>query len=101
MIWWLWRLNINEYLIHLAAVLITLALIILVYIDAILDIIRGKEGNPLWIPIIERFGMNIVLFLAIFVILLFYFAVKIISPIVTKIDKTPYAKEILLTTRKG
>jgi len=72
-------------------------LIVLVYIDAILDIIRGKEGNPLWIPFVEKFGMNIVLILAIFVILLFYFAVKIISPIVTKIDKTPYAEEILLT----
>ncbi|MEK6935219.1 MAG: hypothetical protein AABW67_00365 [Nanoarchaeota archaeon] len=73
-------------------------IIILVYIDAILDIIRGKEGNPLWIPVVEKFGIYIVLILAIFVIVLFYFAVKILTKIITKIDKTPYAEEILLTT---
>lgn len=75
-----------------------LFLIILVYIDAILDIIRGKEGNPLWIPFTERFGINIVLFLAPFVILLFYFVLKVLAKIVFRIDKTPFAEEILLTT---
>jgi len=74
-----------------------ICLIFLVYIDAVLDVIRGKEGNPLWIPFVEKFGIYVVLILALFVLLLFYFAVKIISKIVFKIDKTPYAEEILLT----
>lgn len=74
-----------------------LFLIILVYIDAFLDIIRGKEGNPLWMPFVERFGIYVVLFLAPFVILLFYFALKILAKIIIKIDKTPFAEEILLT----
>lgn len=72
---------------------------ILVYIDAILDLIIGKgQGNPLWVPVIARFGSYSVLFLAPLVIILIYFCVKIIAPIVAKIDKTPFAEEILLTT---
>jgi hypothetical protein len=72
---------------------------ILVYIDAILDLIMGKgQANPLWIPVIARFGSYSVLFLAPIVIILIYFCIKIISPIVAKIDKTPFAEEILITT---
>ncbi len=71
--------------------------VVLVYIDAILDIIRGKEGNPLWAPFVEKFGIYIVLLLAPFVILLFYFALKIVAKIVAKVDKTPHAEEILVT----
>jgi len=70
---------------------------ILVYIDAILDIIRGREGNPLWIPFVERFGIYVVLFLAPFVILLFYFVLKILAKAVAKVDKTPNSEEILAT----
>jgi len=70
---------------------------ILVYIDAILDIIRGREGNPLWIPFVEKFGIYVVLFLAPFVVLLFYFALKVFARLVAKVDKTPFAEEILLT----
>ncbi len=72
--------------------------VILVYIDAVLGIIRGREGNPLWIPFVERFGIYIVLLLAPFVVLLFYFALKILARIVTATDKTPFAEEILLTS---
>ena len=72
-------------------------LIILVYIDALLDIIRGKEGNPLWIPFVDNFGIYIVLILAPFVILLFYLFIKCLAKIVVKVDKTPFAEEILLT----
>ena len=73
-------------------------IIALVYIDAFLDIIRGKEGNPLWIPFVEKFGIYIVLILALAVLILFYFFVKISARIVVKIDKTKNAEEILLTS---
>lgn len=35
---------------------ITLA--ILVFIDAFLDVIRGVEGNPLWIPFVATISAN-------------------------------------------
>ena len=73
-------------------------IIILVYIDAILDIVRGKEGNPLWTPFVQNFGIYIVLFLAIPVLILFYILIKILTKIILKIDKTPHIEEILLTT---
>ena len=73
-------------------------IIILVYIDAILDIIIGKGmGNPLWVVFVERFGTYSVLILAIPVLALFYFFIKILAKIVVKVDKLPYAEEILLT----
>ena len=71
---------------------------ILVYIDALLDVIRGREGNPLWIPFVERFGIYVVLFLAPFIVLLFYFAIKILAKIAAATDKTPFTEEILLTS---
>ena len=73
-------------------------IIILVYIDAILDIVRGKEGNPLWTPFVQNFGIYIVLLLAIPVLILFYILIKILTKIILKIDKTPPIEEILLTT---
>jgi hypothetical protein len=74
-------------------------IVILVYIDAVLDLIMGRgQANPLWIPVVERFGSYVVLVLAPLVVLLFYIAVKIFARLVVKIDKTPFAEEILITT---
>ena len=74
-------------------------IILLVYIDAVLDIIAGKGmGNPMWIPFVEKFGSYIVLILAIPVLALFYFFIRILTKIVVRIDKLPYAEEILTTT---
>ena len=44
-----------------------IVLAILVLIDAFLDVIRGVEGNPLWIPIVNMIGIKNVPFLAPFV----------------------------------
>lgn len=73
-------------------------IIILVYIDAVLDIIMGKgPGNPLWTGFAERFGAYVVLILAIPLLFVFYALVKILAKIVVKIDKTPDSEEILAT----
>lgn len=73
-------------------------IIILVYLDAILDIVVGKGmGNPLWVPFIEKFGSYIVLILPIPLFAVFFFFIKILSFIVVKVDKLPYAEEVLLT----
>ena len=75
-----------------------IVLAILVLIDAFLDVIRGVEGNPLWIPIVKVIGINNVPFLVPFVLLLFYLAVKALGWIVEKADKTPKAEELILTS---
>ena len=69
----------------------------LVLIDATLDVIRGVEGNPLWIPIVNIIGINNVPFLVPFVLLLFYIAIKALGWLVEKIDKTPNSEELVLT----
>ena len=74
-----------------------IVLAILVLIDAFLDVIRGVEGNPLWIPIVNMIGIKNVPFLAPFVLALFYAAVKALGWIVKKADKTPKAEELVLT----
>lgn len=70
----------------------------LVLIDVFLDVIRGVEGNPLWIPIVNMIGINNVPFLAPFVLALFYVAVKALGWIVEKTDKTPKSEELVLTS---
>ena len=70
----------------------------LVLIDAFLDVIRGVEGNPLWMPIVNIIGIKNVPFLAPFVLALFYVAVKALGWIVEKTDKTPKSEELVLTS---
>ena len=70
----------------------------LVLIDAFLDVIRGVEGNPLWMPIVNIIGIKNVPFLAPFVLALFYAVVKVLGWIVEKADKTPKAEELVLTS---
>ena len=70
----------------------------LVLIDAFLDVIRGVEGNPLWMPIVNMIGIKNVPFLAPFVLALFYVAVKALGWIVEKTDKTPKSEELVLTS---
>ena len=73
-------------------------IIILVYLDAFLDILAGRGmDNPLWTPVVDKFGSYSVLLLAIVVLAVFYILVKVLSKIVYSIDKTPHAEEILLS----
>ena len=72
-------------------------LITLVFIDAFLDVIRGAEGSPLWKPIADIIGIKMVPLLAPIVLIIFYFAVKILSWLVQKTDKTPKSEELILT----
>jgi len=72
-------------------------LTLLVFLDSFLDVIRGVEGNPLWIPIVNVIGINNVPFLVPFVLLLFYLVVKALGRLVEKTDKTPNSEELVLT----
>ncbi len=73
------------------------SLAVLVLIDAFLDVIRGVEGNPLWMPIINIIGIKNAPFLAPLVLLLFYVVVKALGWIVEKADKTTNSEELILT----
>lgn len=77
-------------------------LIILVIFDAAFDLIFAKgKGleSPVWKPIASLFGINNPLFLIPFVLILFYFVVKIGAWLTKKVDKIPVkAEELVLTT---
>lgn len=70
---------------------------ILVLIDALLDVVRGREGNPLWKPLVELIGINNVPVLVPFILLLFYLVVKGAGWLVEKADKTNNSEELVLT----
>ena len=73
-------------------------LAVLVFIDAVLDVIRGVEGNPLWKLVIDMVGIKNMPFVVPFVLILFYFIVKVGGWLIKKVDKTPMAEELVLTT---
>ena len=72
-------------------------LILLIFWDAFFTYRGGREGNPLWQPIVERFGLNALWVLAIFVLVLFYFLTKILGRYTEKVEKFPQGEEIVLT----
>lgn len=69
----------------------------LVFIDAFLTVMRGVEGNPLWIPIVNTIGITLVPLLVPLVLPLYYVAVKVLGAVAGRVDKTPHAEEIILT----
>ena len=69
----------------------------LVFIDSFLTVMRGVEGNPLWIPIVNAIGITLVPLLVPLILPLYYVAVKVLGRIVERVDKTPHAEEIILT----
>ena len=72
-------------------------LIILVVFDAFLDLITGARGSSFWNPIARFLGIELTPLLTPFVLIIFYFAVKILGWLVRKIDKTPKSEELILT----
>lgn len=75
-----------------------ISLAVLVLIDAFLDVIRGVEGNPIWMPVINAIGIKNTPFLVPLVLLLFYAAVKALGWLVERADKTPKSEELVLTS---
>ncbi len=73
-------------------------LISLVFWDAFVTFIRGREGNPLWKPIVETLGLNSLWFLAAAVIVLFYFVTKAVGWYVKNYERFPHGEEVVLTS---
>lgn len=72
-------------------------LTLVVFFDAFLDLITGARGSQFWNPIANLIGIKTP-FLAPFVVIIIYLAVKIVGWIVKKTDKTPRSEELILTT---
>ena len=75
-----------------------IVLAILILFDALLDIKRGVEGNPIWQPIVNIIGINYVPLLIPFVLLLFYLVVKGGAWLTRKVDKIKENSEELILT---
>lgn len=69
----------------------------LLFIDAFIDVVRGAEGNPIWIPIVNAIGINFVPLLVPLILPLYYAAVKVLGAVAGRVDRTPHAEEIILT----
>ncbi len=74
-------------------ILITL----LVFWDALLTYLGGSEGNPLWKPIVQTYGINALWVLIPVALGIFYFATKILGWLIKTIDKIAEGEEIVLT----
>jgi len=74
---------------------IVLALLLL--LDTLLDVVRGTQGNPLFKPIENAFGIIVFPLLVPFVLVGFYFVVKAVGWPVKKFDKFPRGEELVLS----
>lgn len=72
-------------------------LIFLVFWDAFLTYRAGSEGNPLWRPVVDAFGLNALWVLAAAVLALFYLLVKALGRYVERYEQFPQGEEIILT----
>lgn len=74
-----------------------LLLTLLVFWDAFLTYQKGAEGNPLWRPLVETFGINALWVLAPVALAIFYLAVRIFGWVTEKLDRLQRGEEIVLT----
>ncbi len=72
-------------------------LALLVFWDAFITYRAGGEGNPLWRPFVEMFGLNALWVLAALVLVLFYIVVKSVGWYVSRFEHFPQGEEIVLT----
>ncbi len=72
-------------------------LAMLLLLDTIFDVLRGTQGNPLYKPIENAFGIQVFPLLVPLALVFFYIVVKAFAWLVVKIDNTPHCEEILLT----
>lgn len=73
-------------------------LAILLFVDALLDVRRGVEGNPIWQPVLNYIGIQNTPMLVPFVLVFFYFVVKGGAWLTKKVDKIDIKTEELVLT---
>lgn len=74
-----------------------LILAALIFLDAGVTFALGAEGNPLWRYFTEKFGIWVVLVLAVLLLAVLWGAIKLLAPLVAKTDRLPNSEEVLLT----
>ncbi len=72
-------------------------LTLFVFWDALLTYGGGAEGNPLWKPFIQAYGIKVVFLLVPVALGIFYLATKIFGWLIKKVDKIAEGEEIVLT----
>lgn len=72
-------------------------LVLLVFWDAFITFRAGGEGNPLWKPVVNYFGLYALWVLSILVLGLFYFLVKYAGKYAQKYEGDSHWEEIVLT----
>ncbi len=75
-----------------------LALGALLLLDTLFDVARGTQGNPLYKPIENAFGITVFPLLVPIALLFFYIIVKIAAWLIAKVERTKHSEEIMLTT---
>ncbi|GEM_PF-3204761 len=74
-----------------------LILAALIFLDAGVTFALGAEGNPLWRYFTQRFGIWVVLVLAVLLLAVLYGAIKLLAPLVAMTDRLVNSEEVLLT----
>lgn len=69
----------------------------LLLLDTIFDVLRGTQGNPLFKPIENAFGIWAFPLLVPLALAFFYAVVKFVGMVVQKTDPVPHVEEILFT----
>ena len=74
-------------------------LVFLVFWDGLITFLRGKgEGNPIWKPFVDSLGIHVIWVLAIGVLALFYFVVRIVGWYSEKHEGFPDGRGIVITS---
>lgn len=74
-----------------------LILAALIFLDAGVTFALGAEGNPLWRYFTEKFGVWVVLVLAVLLLPVLWGVIKLLAPLVSKTDRLANSEEVLLT----
>ena len=70
----------------------------LLYWDAGITFSRGQEGNPLWAPLVDSFGLGALWVLPVVALALFYLATEGLGWVVERVDKIPNGRGVILTS---
>ncbi len=74
-----------------------LMLVFLVFWDAFLTFNKGAEGNPLWQPVVQTFGINALWLLGVIVLAIFYGFTLVAGKYTEQKEHYTHGKEIVLT----
>ena len=72
-------------------------LALLIFCDGFLTHRAGMEGNPLWRPLIEKFGIDFLCVLGICALVFFFVLAKIFGWLIEKFEHFSKGEDVILT----